>query len=115
MPKKTTTKKTSPKDPTNQLVHSNMLIQSKLVDLVQSNNELVKEIRTLVKFFHEAGERMVVESEEERLRPLFERLNALLDQNKTIVRGLLLIQKYIKSSSPGETPNKPLGPEDLEF
>ena len=115
MTKKTTTKKDSSSDATNQLIQSNMLLQSKMIDLVQSNNSLVREIQTMVKFFHEAGERMIMETEEEKLRPLFERLNMLLDQNKTIIRGLLLVQKYIKSASPEETPSKPLSPTDLEF
>lgn len=114
MPKKTTEKIVS-KDPTKQLIQLNMLLQSKLIDLIQSNNDLVREIQIMVKFFHEAGERMVVESEEEKLKPLFERLTALLDQNKTIIRGLLLIQKYIRSAATEEESAKPLSPSELEF
>ncbi len=115
MPKRET-KQIAPKDTNKELIQSNMLLQSKLIDLIQSNNELVKEINSMVKFFHEAGERMMVESEEEKLKPLFERLNALLDQNKTVIRGLLLIQKYIKSSSPSEEQSsKPISPTEFEF
>lgn len=114
MPKKTIKKSTS-KDANKALIESNMLLQSKIADLVQSDNELIKEIKSMIKFFCEAGERMVIESEEERLKPLFERLNALLDQNKTIIRGLLLVQKYIKSATPEETPAKPISPTDIEF
>ena len=99
-------------DPIKQLIQSNMLLQSKLADLVQSNNELVKQITAMVKFFHEAGERINVESEDEKLKPLFEKLNSLLDQIKTIVRGLLLVQKYIKTTG---FPEEKMSPREFEF
>jgi len=95
-----------------ELIEANKILQSRTIDLIKSNTELTRDIKGMVNFFKEAGERMTVESEEEKLRPLFEKLNVLLDQNKTVVRGLLLIQKYIKASSPGEeVRERPLGPE----
>lgn len=95
-----------------ELIEADKFLETKLIDLIKSNNELVKEISVMVGFFKEAGERMVAESDEEKLKPLFEKLNALLEQNKTIVRGLLLIQKYIKASGvESESVTRAFGPE----
>ena len=107
MPTKTAPKKDYSAD----LIKSNLLLQSKLADLAKSNIDLTKEISGMVNFFKEAGKYMEAESKEEELRPLFEKINELVEQNKTIARGLILIQKYIQSSTPSEPP--PLSPEEL--
>lgn len=107
---------TSPKeDIAESLIKNNLLLQEKLVDLIKSNQQLTKEISSMVSFFKEAGELMVAESEDEKLRPLFKNLNELLDQNKTIVRGLLLIQKYIKTASAPSSLEERSSPLDTEF
>ena len=119
MPAKTT-QKTNPKDEImKDLMKNNITLQSKIVELVQTNNTLLKsqtsltdEIKSMVSLFKEAGEHMVAETEEERLRPLLSRISELVEQNKTIMRGLILIQKYIKSSS-SEMPQRPVGPEEF--
>ena len=102
------------------IIQNNLTLQSKIVELVQTNNQLLKaqtssskEISSMVHLFREAGEHMVAETEEERLRPLLTKISELVEQNKTIMRGLILIQKYIKSTTMQEIPQKPLSPEEF--
>ena len=83
-----------------QLIQNNLILQSKIIDLVKSNESLTSEMKTMVNFFREAGEQMTMESEDERLKPLLGRIGELLERNKAILRGLILVQKYIKTSSP---------------
>jgi hypothetical protein len=93
-----------------QLVDSNVKLQSKLVDLIESNTQVskqlaqtAKDISSMTDFFKEAGKYMVAETEDEKIKPLLNKVGDLVDQNKTIMRGLILIQKYIKSSQPTES------------
>ena len=97
------TKKSSFQD---QLIESNMNLQNKLVELIQSNKQVSeqlsktsKDISEMTNFFKEAGKYMVAETEDEKLKPLLSRISDLVEQNKTIMRGLILIQKYIKSGN----------------
>lgn len=103
-----------------ELVKNNIVLQNKMADLIKSNTDLLKaqvktyeEIASMVSLFREAGQHMVAETEDEKLRPLLGRISELVEQNKSIMRGLILIQKYIKSSSSSEIPQKPLGPEEF--
>jgi predicted nucleic acid-binding Zn-ribbon protein len=98
-----------------QLVDSNIQLQSKLVDLVESNNNVSKQlaqtskdISSMTDFFKEAGKYMVAETEDEKLKPLLNKIGDLVDQNKTIMRGLMLVQKYMKSA---QTEDSKLFPE----
>lgn len=97
MPKKSSQPKKE--DLTEALIKNNLILQEKIVNLIVSNQQLAKEISSMVTFFKEAGELMAAESEDEKLKPLFRNLNELLEQNRTIIRGLLLVQKYIKTTS----------------
>ncbi|MAG52333.1 MAG: hypothetical protein CMH62_00045 [Nanoarchaeota archaeon] len=102
------------------LAKNSLELQSKIVDLIQTNSDLLKaqtntskDISSMVALFKEAGEHMVVETEEERLRPLLSKITELVEQNKTIMRGLILIQKYIRSSTATDIPQKPISPEEF--
>ena len=100
---------------------NNIILQSKIIELVKSNNELLKsqaamtdEIKSMVTLFKEAGEQMIAETEEEKLRPLLGRISELVEQNKGIMRGLILIQKYIRVSTTSEMPQqKPFNAEEF--
>ena len=104
MPKtKKTVKTSTSKDKIlDQLIQNNLVLQSKIIDLVRSNESLTSEMKTMVNFFKQAGEQMTLESEDERLKPLINKIGELLDQNKVILRGLILVQKYIKTSAGSE-------------
>lgn len=89
------------------LIDSNIKLQEKLIELIESNKEVSKnlsatskEIQSMTDFFKEAGKYMVAETEDEKLKPLLNRISDLVEQNKTIMRSLILIQKYIRASPP---------------
>ena len=103
-----------------ELVKNNVALQNKMADLIKSNSDLLKaqvktyeEIASMVSLFREAGQHMVAETEDEKLRPLLGRISELVEQNKSIMRGLILIQKYIRSSTSSEIPQRPLSPEEF--
>lgn len=124
-----TPRKNSAQELMKSLAQNTVSLQSKIVDLAKTNNEMLKtqnsllksqealtnEIKSMVGLFKEAGEQMVAETEEEKLRPLLGKISELLEQNKNIIRGLILIQKYIKSSTmTGEQPQqRPYNPEEF--
>ena len=90
-----------------QLIDSNLKLQQKLIELIESNKEVSKhlastskEIQSMTDFFKEAGKYMVAETEDEKLRPLLNKISDLVEQNKTIMRALILVQKYVKASTP---------------
>lgn len=91
------------------LIDSNVKLQQKLIELIESNNQVSKQlsstskqIEDMVNFFREAGKYMVAENEDEKLKPLLGKISDLVEQNKTIMRGLILVQKYMKTGQPSE-------------
>ena len=124
-PKKPAQKRVSANEIAKELSKNNLTLQSKIVDLVKTNNdllqtqtslmksqtELTNEVKAMVGLFKEAGQHMVAETEEERLKPLLGRISELVEQNKTIMRGLILIQKFIKTTTPETPVSRPLSPE----
>lgn len=91
------------------LADSNVKLQQRLIELIESNNQVSKQlastskqIEDMVNFFREAGKYMVAENEDEKLKPLLGKISDLVEQNKTIMRGLILVQKYMKAGQPSE-------------
>ncbi len=81
-------------------VHSDKDLQKQLIILVESNNKLVTRIDKLVSLFEEASKHVgEVESTEARVNELAGKLESLLDQNKTIAQGLLLLEKYVRGKT----------------
>ena|SRR3989344_3872853 len=72
-----------------------------------SHEELIKEMRSLTKridhlvsLFEEASKHVAeVESAESKISSLSTRLEELLEQNKTIARGLLMLEKYVRGKT----------------
>ena len=68
--------------------------------LVESNNKLVGRIDKLVSLFEEASKHVTeVESTEAKVNALASKLEVLLDQNKTIAQGLILLEKYVRGKT----------------
>ena len=98
-----------------QLVQNNLVLQSKIIDLVRSNESLTSEMKTMINFFKQAGEQMTLETEDERLKPLLTKIGELLEQNKVILRGLILVQKYIKNTPESQSDLSPRSSLDSSF
>lgn len=88
-----------------QLAENNLALQEKTAELITSIKELTKKIDNMVNIFEEAAKHI----KEGTDRPLMEKLQGLLEQNKTIAKGLILLEKYVreKSSMGGGSPFQP--------
>ena len=88
----------------NQLIENNAILQSKIADLVISVNTLSKSVSSLVNLFTKAAD--LIEKGEIKEPALAEKLNSLLEQNKSIARGLIMLEQYVKEKAvmPRELP-----------
>ena len=83
-----------------QLAESSLKIQSKSVDLISSMEKLTKRIDTMVSLFEEASKHVgEAETTEQRINELTNKLESLLEQNKSIARGLILLEKYVRGKT----------------
>lgn len=78
-----------------QLVHNNIALQDKTAELITSIKELTKRMDDMVKIFEEAAKNI----KEGTDKPLMDKLQGLLDQNQTIAKGLVLLEKYVREKS----------------
>ncbi|MDP2908739.1 MAG: hypothetical protein Q8N77_02940 [Nanoarchaeota archaeon] len=90
-----------------QLVKNNIALQEKTAELITSIKELTKKMDDMVKIFEEAAKHI----KEGTDKPLMDKLQNLLEQNKTIAKGLVLLEKYVREKSvmgPPQFQPKPL-------
>lgn len=65
--------------------------------LINSINLLVTRVDKMVSMFEEASKHVSeVQSTEEKVKNLAVKLEELMEQNKAIARGLLLLEKYVR-------------------
>jgi len=80
--------------------HTYELSSRQVTDLIESINKLVQRIDKLVSLFDEAAKHVgEVESTEAKIASLSSKLESLLEQNKAIAQGLLLLEKYVRGKS----------------
>ncbi len=71
-----------------------------ILELIESTNKLVQRIDKLVTLFDEASKHVSdVETTEAKITSLSSRLELLLEQNKAIAQGLILLEKYVRGKS----------------
>lgn len=75
------------------LIETNITLQSKMTDLLISTKELNMNVSKLVHLFADAAAHIKAGKYED---PLIERLNELLEQNKNLAKGLLMLEDYIQ-------------------
>lgn len=85
--------KLSKQDIINQLTKNSTLLQQKSTQLLTSMNNLTKKIDKLVTIFEKAADQI---EKEEFSEPLSAKLTSLLEQNRKIASGLLLLEKFVK-------------------
>ena len=97
----------------NQLVENNITLQKKTTELLMGMNALTKRMSDLVGIFEEAAKRVKPGMEDEELRPLIDKLQVLLDQNKNIAKGLVLLEGYVRENErkSNSFQPRPLSPE----
>lgn len=74
-------------------IESNLSLQHKIADLLVETRELNKNVSGMVLLFTEAGENIKKGKYED---PLMVKLDDLLEQNKNIAKGLLLLEKFVR-------------------
>ncbi len=68
--------------------------------LLELNSKLITRIDRLVSLFEEASKHVgEVETTEAKVSALTSKLETLLEQNKTIAQGLLLLEKYVRGKT----------------
>ncbi|HII15791.1 MAG TPA: hypothetical protein HA362_05775 [Nanoarchaeota archaeon] len=75
------------------LVENNISLQHKVADMILNMKDLNKSVKEMVTLFTEAGEHIKKGKYED---PLLVKLDELLEQNKNIAKGLLLLEKFVK-------------------
>ncbi|MFH1332543.1 MAG: hypothetical protein ABIH63_04655 [archaeon] len=112
VPKKRVTKSSTKEEIINQLLQSNLALQDKTVDLLHGMKDLTKRMDNMVKLFEEAATQVKSGTDE----PLMKKLEELLDQNKTIAKGLILLEKYVRerasATMPGFSPRSSVPPPE---
>ncbi|MBM3200697.1 hypothetical protein FJZ53_07190 [Candidatus Woesearchaeota archaeon] len=78
-----------------QLARNNIALQEKTAELITSVKELTKRMDEMVKIFEEAAKHI----KEGTDKPMMDKLQNLLEQNKTIAKGLILLEKYVREKS----------------
>ncbi len=83
-----------------QLSENHAALQKTSLKLIESNHEVVKRIDKLVALFEEASKHVAeVEVDDDRVKVLVGKLETLLEQNKDIAKGLILLEKYVRGRS----------------
>ena len=79
-----------------ELIKNNITLQKATLDLLDSVNKMTERTDRLLNLFEEAAKNI---EKGEIKEPLSKQLDALLEQNKVIARGLVLLEKYIREKS----------------
>ncbi len=85
--------KLSKQDIIDQLTKNSTLLQQKSIQLLTSMNNLTKKIEKLIEIFEKAADYI---EKEEVSEPLSSKLAQLLEQNRKIASGLLILEKFVK-------------------
>ena len=96
MPAKKTIEISLDEDVIQRIVETNVALQKKITDLVVSTNDLNQKVSRVVSIFEDAAKHIKPGLEDEQLSPLINKLEELLDQNKTIAKGLVLLERYVR-------------------
>ena len=81
------------------LVENNVKLQKTNIELLQGMKELTSKIDKLVTIFDEASKHVLEVGEDKKLLELTDKLNDLLEQNRTIAKGLIMLEKYVRDKS----------------
>ncbi len=104
---KKTSKRMSKEAMIKELISMNLTLQQKNTELIGAMSKLTSKITTMVSLFEQAAKDIKQGTDE----PLMKKLEGLLEQNRNIARGLLLLEKYVREKAAITTstfPPKPL-------
>ena len=87
------------------LVENNVALQNKMVDLVKGVKDLVDRMDQMLLVFNEASNFVRLGKSKD---PLVTKLNDLLEQNKNLAKGLLLLEEYVKTKTAPNVSSRPI-------
>ena len=76
-----------------ELIKNNITLQKATIELIDSVNKMADRTDRLLSLFEEAAKNI---EKSEMKEPLAKQLEALLEQNKAIARGLVLLERYVR-------------------
>ena len=80
-----------------QILKSNIELQKTTLQLVENINKLTKRTDKLLGIFEEASKHVSeVSTSDEKLAHLAAKLESLLESNKELAKGLLLLERYVR-------------------
>ncbi len=82
-----------------ELIDLNFELQNKNIDLLSAMNNLTKRVDKLVGIFEEAAKNVTMVEEDPRMKELTDKLGSLIEQNKTLANGMLLLEKYVRTKT----------------
>ncbi|MBS3143753.1 hypothetical protein J4446_02670 [Candidatus Woesearchaeota archaeon] len=82
------------------LIENTILLQKKDAELMISVKRLIEKIDRMLNVFEEASKHVMEVSEDKRMAELTDKLEELLEQNKTIAKGLIMLEQYVRKRSP---------------
>jgi DNA mismatch repair ATPase MutL len=98
--KKTTASTSHNEKLMHQLIENTVLLQKKDAELMTSNKKLIEKIDRMLNVFEEASKHVMEVSEDKKVSELTDKLEELLEQNKTIAKGLIMLEQYVRKRSP---------------
>jgi len=98
--KKSDKPSSSHKDVTTELIEVNLALQKKEVELLNNMKQLIERIDRMLNVFEDASKHIMDVGEDKKIMELTDKLNDLLEQNKTIAKGLLMLEKYVRTKTP---------------
>ncbi|MDD5132994.1 MAG: hypothetical protein PHD81_03325 [Candidatus Nanoarchaeia archaeon] len=91
-----------------QLITNTTMFQSKTVDLISQMSDLTRRMDRMLALFEDAAKHVSeTRTTDEQINALAGKLEALLEQNKNVARGLLLLEQYVRGRTVNAAP-KPL-------
>lgn len=82
------------------LIENNVMLQKKLVDLTSSIDGMNKQMGKILHLIEIAStDFSKKDSEEGGHEDLIEKLESLINQNKTIAKGLILLEKFVREKT----------------
>ncbi|MBS3150635.1 hypothetical protein J4425_02430 [Candidatus Woesearchaeota archaeon] len=82
------------------LLENNILLQKKDAEMMHSVNKLIEKIDRMLSVFEEASKHVMEVGDDKRVAELTDKLEELLEQNKTIAKGLLMLERYVRQKTP---------------
>jgi hypothetical protein len=88
-----------------ELKEHNVTLLKKNIELIEATTELNKRVDKLISIFEKASEKVnEVETADKGVIDLTNKLESLLEQNRVIAKGLIMLEKYVRNKQQFEQP-----------